>query len=55
MNGYPVQGDDNQPGLGTQMNEASCAAGVLCYRFRDVELWVHRGSNLWYTAPSNGS
>ena len=47
VNGYPAQGDDNQPGLGTQMNEASCGVGVLCYRYRDVELWVNSTANLW--------
>ncbi|MSP93485.1 MAG: hypothetical protein EXR79_17120 [Myxococcales bacterium] len=55
VDGYPNQGDDNQPGLGTQMNEASCGAGNNCYRYRDVELWVNSGSNLWCTAPGEGS
>jgi hypothetical protein len=49
VSGYPLQGDDNQPGLGTQMNEAICGVGNNCYRYRDVELWVNSGSNLWCT------
>ena len=53
--GYTAQGDDNQPGLGTQMNEASCGVGVNCYRYRDVELWVNSNGNLWCSRPGPGS
>ncbi len=52
---YPVQGDDNSPGLGTQMNEAICGVGVNCYRYRDVELWVNSASNLWCTPSTPGT
>jgi hypothetical protein len=55
VDGYSAQGDDNQPGLGTQMNESICGAGVNCYRYRDVELWVNSGGNLWCSRPVNGS
>ena len=55
VNGYSAQGDDNQPGLGTQMNEGACGVGNNCYRYKDVELWVNSGSNLWCTKPGNGS
>jgi hypothetical protein len=55
VDGYGAQGDDNQPGLGTQMNEAICGAGSNCYRYRDVELWVNSTANLWCTAPGPGS
>ncbi len=48
-----AQGDDNEPGLGTQMNEASCAVGTNCYRYWDVELWVNSASNLWCTNPGS--
>ncbi len=54
-NGYPQQGNDNQPGLGTQMNEGSCGVGSNCYRYKDVELWVASNSNLWCTKPGAGS
>ena len=55
VNGYSKQGDDNQPGLGTQMNENSCGVGNNCYRYKDVELWVNSSSNLWCSGPGNGS
>ncbi|MFZ4578789.1 MAG: fibrinogen-like YCDxxxxGGGW domain-containing protein [Myxococcota bacterium] len=55
VDGYPVQGDDNQPGLGSQMNEGACGVGNNCYRYRDVELWVNSGSNLWCSSPGVGS
>ncbi len=55
VDGYSAQGDDNQPGLGTQMNESICGVGVNCYRYRDVELWVNSNSNLWCTPPGDGS
>jgi len=50
VDGYTT-GDDNQPGLGTQMNETSCGVGINCFRYRDVELWVDSTSNLWCTRP----
>ncbi|HYV44482.1 MAG TPA: fibrinogen-like YCDxxxxGGGW domain-containing protein [Myxococcaceae bacterium] len=53
VDAYPAQGDDNQPGLGTQMNEAICGVGINCYRYRDVELWVNSNSNLWCTAANS--
>jgi hypothetical protein len=55
VDGYPLQGDDNQPGLGTQMNEGFCGVSVNCYRYRDVELWVNSASNLWCSPPTPGS
>ena len=55
VNGHSPQGDDNSPGLGTQMNETSCGVGNNCYRYKDVELWVNSGSNLWCTKPGPGS
>jgi hypothetical protein len=55
VDGYPAQGDDNSPGLGTQMNEASCGVGQLCYRYKDVELWVNSTTNLWCSVPAPGS
>jgi len=51
---YSPHGDDNQPGLGTQMNSTH-TAGSTAYRQKDVELWVNSGSNLWCTGPSEGS
>lgn len=51
VDSYTAQGDDNQPGLGTQMNESS---GFNVYRYRDVELWVNSGANLWCT-PATAS
>ena len=51
---YSPHGDDNQPGLGTQMN-SSCCGGGTAYRQKDVELWVNSGSNLWCDAPSTGT
>jgi hypothetical protein len=55
VDGYSVRGDDNQPGLGTQMNESHCGVGNNCYRFRDVELWVESANNLWCSAGSPGT
>ena len=52
VDAYSVQGDDNQPGLGTQMNSGIC---TNCYRYKDVELWVNSSTNLWCTSPSTGS
>ena len=49
---YSPHSDDNQPGLGTSMNHGGY--GTL-YRNMDVELWVDSSSNLWCTAPGNGS
>ena len=48
-------GDDNQPGLGTQMNECICGGGNNCYRYKDVELWVDSNSNRWCDSPNTGS
>lgn len=53
--GYAAQGDDNQPGLGTQMNETSCGVGVNCYRYRDVELWINSNTNYWATPAVEGT
>lgn len=53
--GLTAAGDDNQPGLGTQMNESICGVGNNCYRFRDVELWVNSATNLWATPAAEGS
>jgi len=50
---YSPHGDDNQPGLGTQMN-SSIGNGTL-YRQKDVELWVNTSTNLWCTSPSTGT
>jgi len=45
--------DDNNPGLGTQMNEVICGVGINCYRYRDVELRVSETStNTWCTPPT---
>ena len=55
VDGYTVEGDDNSPGLGTQMNEGSCGVGVLCYRYKDVELWVNSAENLWCNPPTPGT
>jgi hypothetical protein len=54
VDGYIVQSDDNSPGIGTQMNEAQCGIGVLCFRFKDVELWVDNAANVWCHAPMVG-
>ncbi|MEK7705413.1 MAG: fibrinogen-like YCDxxxxGGGW domain-containing protein [Myxococcota bacterium] len=55
VDAYTQQGDDNQPGLGTQMNESTCGVGNDCYRYKDVELWVDSAANLWTTRPQAGS
>jgi subtilisin-like proprotein convertase family protein len=52
VNGYSAQGDDNQPGLGTMMNQSS---GNNTYRYKDVELWVNSTANVWCQAPGKGS
>jgi hypothetical protein len=49
---YSPHSDDNQPGLGTQMNAGCCGT---TYRQMDVELWVNSSNNLWCTGPGNGS
>ena len=51
VDGY-VTGDNNQPGLGTQMNESTCGVGVNCQRYRDVELWVDSAANIYCTIPT---
>jgi hypothetical protein len=55
VDGYSSQSDDNQPGLGTQMNEGICGVGNNCYRYKDVELWVESNSNLWCSPSSPGT
>lgn len=59
VDAYALQGDDNEPGLGTRMNSTSnpCGAATAggCYRYRDVELWVNSATNLWNALPGPGS
>ena len=55
---YDAQGDDNQPGLGTQMNSTHSSCGYSpngCWRYRDVELWVNSKTNVWSSAPAEGT
>ncbi|MFT6162354.1 MAG: hypothetical protein ACI855_003112 [Myxococcota bacterium] len=49
---YSPLGNDNQPGLGTMMNQAS---GLDVYLWADAELWVDSGTNLWRVSPSSES
>lgn len=49
---YSPLGDDNQPGLGTMMNQS---LGLDVYLWADAELWVDSSSNLWRTSPANDS
>ncbi len=44
--------DDNQPGLGTEMNESSTCPEGNCYRYRDVELWMDAPGNRWCSRPT---
>ena len=51
-NSYSPHTDDNQPGLGTQMNGDCCDTS---YRQMDVELWVNAGTNVWCIAPTTST
>lgn len=49
---YSPLGNDNQPGLGTMMNQSS---GLDTYLWADAELWVDSGANLWRSSPTSTS